>query len=116
MKKKILLFTLLTTSLLMTGCDPNTSSSSSSSPSESIQEVHVDSIKITNTDVTMKIGEVLTLNVNVLPNNAVNKLVIMNQVILLSHRLILMVKLQQEKWVIVRLKQLVMMTHQNLMK
>ena len=75
MKKKILLFTLLTTSLLMTGCDPTTSSSSSSSPSESIQEVHVDSIKITNADVTMKIGEVLTLNVNVLPNNAVNKLV-----------------------------------------
>lgn len=75
MKKKILLFTLLTTSLLMTGCDPNTSSSSSSSPSESIQEVHVDSIKITNADVTMKVGEVLTLNVNVLPNNAVNKLV-----------------------------------------
>lgn len=75
MKKKILLFTLLTTSLLMTGCDPTTSSSSSSSPSESIQEVHVDSIKITNADVTMKVGEVLTLNVNVLPNNAVNKLV-----------------------------------------
>ena len=65
MKKKILLFTLLTTSLLMTGCDPTTSSSSSSSPSESIQEVHVDSIKITNADVTMKVGEVLTLNVNV---------------------------------------------------
>ncbi len=75
MKKKILLFTLLTTSLLMTGCDPTTSSSSSSSPSESIQEIHVDSIKITNADVTMKVGEVLTLNVNVLPNNAVNRLV-----------------------------------------
>ena len=76
MKKKILLFTLLATSFLMTGCNPTISSTSSSSnQSDTPQEVHVDSIKIINADATMKVGEVLTLNVNVLPNNAVNKLI-----------------------------------------
>ena len=74
MKNKLLL-TLLVAPLLLTGCNPTTNTSSNTSQSESIQEIHVNSIDITNNDITMKIGEVLTLNVNVLPNNAVNKLV-----------------------------------------
>lgn len=74
MKNKLLL-TLLVAPLLLTGCNPTTNTSSNTSQNESIQEIHVDSIDITNNDITMKIGEVLTLNVNVLPNNAVNKLV-----------------------------------------
>ena len=53
MKNKLLL-TLLVAPLLLTGCNPTTNTSSNTSQNESIQEIHVDSIDITNKDITMK--------------------------------------------------------------
>ncbi len=74
MKKRLILLTLL--SMFMVGCDNNPSTSSNQTTSSIVNDIHVESIEITNKEVTtLKVGQTLALNVKVLPSNATNDLI-----------------------------------------
>lgn len=64
MKKRLILLTLL--SMFMVGCDNNPSTSSNQTTSSIVNDIHVESIEITNKEVTtLKVGQTLALNVKV---------------------------------------------------
>lgn len=80
--KKPLKILLLTSAFLLTSCTdspiPSESSSNDATSSENIpsipEEKRVTSVTITNKVATLKVGEVLSLNTNVLPADATNKI------------------------------------------